>query len=178
MMSGPVPHIRPMVARDREALLGLLATVPEFSPTDIEVAVEVIDSYLRDPGGSGYNTFVAEVGGVIAGYICYGPTPLTQGTWDIYWMATAPDRQGQGIGTGLMEFAEGRIAEAGGRMTVIETSSRPEYEKTRRFHGSKGYRIAGRIPDFYAPGDDGLFFIKKLGDGPPRPPHSSGRNVG
>jgi ribosomal protein S18 acetylase RimI-like enzyme len=105
---------------------------------------------------------VAEVGSSIAGYICYGPTPLTEGTWDIYWLAVAPEQQSQGIGKALLAFAEGNIKETKGRMTLIETSSKPEYEATRRFHRAQGYELACRIADFYAPGDDKLVFQKRL----------------
>jgi ribosomal protein S18 acetylase RimI-like enzyme len=154
--------IRPMQLSDRAALVNILNAIPEFSPADVLVAIEVIDSYLQNPAGSGYNVLVAEIEKDIVGYICYGPTPLTQGTWDYYWMATSPERQGQGIGGSLMALAENQIMESGGRMIMIETSSRPDYEKTLRFHRHHGYEIICRIPDFYAPGDDKLVLQKKL----------------
>ena len=59
-------------------------------------------------------------------------------------------------------FTENEIKNAGGRLAIIETSSKPEYEKTRRFHRSQGYELAGRIADFYAPGDARLIFKKRL----------------
>lgn len=126
------------------------------------MAEEVLDSYLSDPLGSGYHVLVAEVDSFIVGYVCYGPTPLTEGTWDIYWMAVAPKQQGQGIGAALLSSAEAEIKEAQGRLAIIETSSRPQYEKTRRFHHRQGYEVVGHIPDFYAPGDGKLIFLKKL----------------
>jgi len=155
--------IRPMGRDDRAPLFGILDTIPEFSHDDVAVAREVIDSYLHSPSGSGYHVLVAEVDGSIVGYICYGPTPLTHSTWDLYWMATLPARQGQGIGGRLMAQAESRIVESGGRLALIETSSRPEYEKTMRFHLYHGYELVARIPDFYAPGDDRLTLQKRLG---------------
>ena len=154
--------IRPMRLDDREALFGILDSVPEFSRDDVAVAEEVIDSHLHDPLGAGYHVLVAEVDAGVAGYICYGPTPLTQSTWDIYWMATLPARQGQGIGGSLMALAESRIVESGGRLALIETSSRPEYERTVRFHLHCGYELVARIADFYAPGNDRLTLQKRL----------------
>ena len=127
------------------------------------VAEEVIDSYLGDPSQSGYLILVSELNSVVAGYICFGPTPLTEGTWDIYWMAVAPDKQRQGIGGALMESAEKEIMRAKGRLVIIETSSTPAYEKTKRFHTSHGYEIIARLPDFYALGDDKLILQKRLG---------------
>ncbi len=126
------------------------------------VAEELIDSYLDDPSGSGYNILVAEVDSTVAGYICYGPTPLTEGTWDIYWIAVGRENQDQGIGSALIKSAEKGILKARGRLSIIETSSTPAYEKTRSFHLSHGYEIVARIPDFYAPGDDKLVLSKRL----------------
>ena len=140
----------------------ILQNTPEFKPSEVVVAEEVIDSYLRDPQGSGYYILVAEVASSVIGYICYGPTPLTDGTWDLYWQAVDPEKQRQGIGNALMEAVEEEIGKAQGRLAIIETSSLPEYEKARRFHLGRGYEIIARVPDFYAPGDDKLILQKRL----------------
>ena len=154
--------IRPMVTRDKTALMKILRSTSEFKPAEVMVAEEVIDSYLLNPHGSDYHVFVAEADSAIAGYICYGPTPLTEGTWDIYWMAVVAEKQGKGIGGALLAHAEDRIREAQARLIVIETSSKTGYEKTRRFYLSHGYEVISRIPDFYAPGDDKLILQKQL----------------
>ena len=156
------PKIRPMTRNDKPAVILMLRNIPEFKPAEVDIAEEVIDSYLGDSIRSGYHIFVAEDGSSIAGYICYGPTPLTEGTWDIYWLAVARDKQNQGIGKALLNFAEVNIKETKGRLSIIETSSTPEYESTRRFHQAQGYEIVCRIADFYAPGDDKLVFQKRL----------------
>jgi ribosomal protein S18 acetylase RimI-like enzyme len=140
----------------------ILQNTPEFKPSEVVVAEEVIDSYLHDPHGSGYHILVAEDNSAVVGYICYGPTPLTEGAWDIYWIAVSAEKQGRGIGGALMAHAEDKIRGAQGRLILIETSSKPEYEKTRRFHLSHAYEVVGRIPDFYAPGDDKLILQKRL----------------
>jgi ribosomal protein S18 acetylase RimI-like enzyme len=140
----------------------ILQNTPGFKPSEVVVAEEVIDSYLRDPRGSGYHVLVAEADSAVVGYICYGPTPLTEGTWDIYWIAVSAEKQGRGTGGALMAYAEDKIREAQGRLAIIETSYTPAYEKTRRFHLSHGYEVIARIPDFYAPGDDKLILQKRL----------------
>ena len=140
----------------------ILLDTPEFKPSEVVVAEEVIDSYLHDPQGSGYNILVAEADSTIAGYICFGSTPLTEGTWDIYWVVVAPDKQRKGVGSALLESAEKSIREAEGRLAIIETSSTPAYEKTKHFHLGHGYKVSGCIPDFYAPGDDKLILQKQL----------------
>jgi len=154
--------IRPMVKGDKPSLMALLRGLPEFKPAEVAVAEEVIDNYLTDPAGSGYNTLVAESFPAVKGYICYGLAPLTEGTWDIYWIAVAAGEQGKGTGTALLAYAEDKIRQAGGRLIVIETSSHPGYEKTRRFYLSHGYEAVARLPDFYAPGDDKLILQKRL----------------
>lgn len=155
-------NIRTMTQDDKPAIMQILGRTPEFKPAEVVVAEEVIDSYLGDPCHSGYYILVAELNSTIAGYICYGPTPLTEGTWDMYWEAVAQEKRGWGIGGALMEAAEVEIKKAQGRLVIIETSATPEYQKTIRFHLGNGYEIIARIPDFYAPGDDKLMLQKRL----------------
>ncbi len=156
-------NVRLMTGVDKPAIMHILRDTPEFKPVEVVVAEELLDSYLHNPSGSGYHVLVAEAGPSVVGYICYGPTPLTEGTWDIYWMAVAPKKQGRGIGRTLLASAEDKIIkEAQGRLAFIETSSTPEYERTRRFHQLQGYELICRIADFYAPGDDKLIFQKRL----------------
>jgi ribosomal protein S18 acetylase RimI-like enzyme len=154
--------IRPMTRADKPAVMAFLSIMPEFPAADVRVAEEVIDCYLADPEGSGYYVQVAEAGSQVAAYVAYGPAPLTEGTWDIYWMAVAPERQRQGLGRRLLNFAEAEIGRARGRLILIETSSIPGYDRTRRFYLSLGYRLVCRIQDYYAPGDDKLVYEKRL----------------
>ncbi|HWR70233.1 MAG TPA: N-acetyltransferase, partial [Dehalococcoidia bacterium] len=73
--------IRSMVAKDKPTIMDILRTIREFTPEEVAVAEELIDAYLEAPSTSGYLVFVAEIGSVLTGYVCYGPTPLTKGTW-------------------------------------------------------------------------------------------------
>lgn len=154
--------IRPMVRQDKSTIMDILGTIREFTAEEVAVAEELIDAYLEAPSTSGYLVFVAEVDSAVTGYVCYGPTPLTKGTWDVYWVAVDPGGQGQGVGKALMAFTEGRIRESQGRLVIVETSGRPDYAKTRRFYHSIDYNETGRIVDFYAPGDDKLILEKRL----------------
>jgi ribosomal protein S18 acetylase RimI-like enzyme len=151
-----------MSAEDKPRITEILRGTPEFKPFEVAVAEELIDCYLEDTLNSGYHILVAHVDSTVAGYICYGPAPLTEGTWDIYWVAVAREKQGQGIGGALMKSAEKEIVKSKGRLSIIETSSTSAYEKTRHFHVSQGYQIVACIPDFYTPGDDKLILQKRL----------------
>ena len=154
--------IRPMVRKDKRAIILILKNTPEFTPAEVLLADEVIDSYLFNPSESGYYILVAEQDSRIAGYVCYGPTPITEGTWDVYWIAVDHTIQGKGVGKLLMEAAEGKIRERKGRLVIVETSSKPGYEKTNAFYQRRGYVEACRIKDFYLVGDDKITYEKRF----------------
>ena len=87
---------------------------------------------------------------------------MTTGTWDLYWIATDPAVQGQGAGRELLAHVEREVAAAGGRMLLIETSSRDDYGKTQHFYEKCGYTIEVRLRDYYTPGDDKLVYVKRF----------------
>jgi ribosomal protein S18 acetylase RimI-like enzyme len=155
--------IRPLTVKEKSTVMRILQTTPEFLPPEVVIAEELIDAFLEDTETSGYYIYIAEVDGEIAGYICYGNTPLTEATWDIYWVAVAHDKQGFGIGRMLMKHAEDDIQKMHGRLVMVETSGKPEYNKTRRFYETLHYQRVCQIPDYYAPGDDLVLFSKRLG---------------
>jgi ribosomal protein S18 acetylase RimI-like enzyme len=155
--------IRPMTVNDKPAVICILNDTPEFLPPEVIVAEELIDAFLEAPTTSGYYISVAEFDGEIVGYVCYGNTPLTEATWDIYWIAVAHDKQGYGIGRSLMRHAEDDIQKMCGRLIVVETSGKPEYNKTRRFYDTLNYQNICQIPDYYTLGDDLIIFTKRIG---------------
>lgn len=156
--------VRPMKREDRERVLDIVQATAMFTPDEIFFAREQVDIYLEQPHQRDYFLVVSEDGkdGVV-GYMSYGPTPLTDGAYDLYWMAVAPEAQGRGFGRELVLWLERRVAEAGGRLVLIETSSQPKYEKTRRFYLGLGYKEASRIPDFYKVGDGRITYVKYFG---------------
>jgi hypothetical protein len=54
------------------------------------------------------------------------------------------------------------MAQRGARRIYADTSSRPQYEPTRRFYEACGYRREAFLADFYAPGDGKIIFGKEL----------------
>jgi ribosomal protein S18 acetylase RimI-like enzyme len=154
-------NVRPIVPTDREPLARLLRRIEQFKPDEVEVAEELIDASLSDPEGSGYQCLVAEESGIV-GYICFGPTPMTQATHDLYWIAVDPGMQGRGLGRALYgAFADILRAQGGGQVR-IETSSQEAYAATGGFYERLGFSIDGRLRDFYSPGDDLLIFYRKV----------------
>ena len=158
-------NIREMTADDRAPLAALLAAIEQFKPDEVEVALELVDTALREGPASGYTCLVARddgAAGALLGYICVGPTPMTQATWDLYWIAVAPSQQGRGIGRALYEAFCAHMRARGGRQVRIETSSQESYAATGGFYERLGFDVAGRLRDFYAPADDLLIFYRAL----------------
>lgn len=153
--------IRPLGPHDRPVLLRIIEQTGVFSREEVAIALELIDIVLERPGQHDYLINVYDDGGV-GGYYCVGPTPATSGTFDLYWIAVDPALQGKGIGSILMRHAEDLMRSLGGRLVIVETSSRPDYQPTRRFYAANGYEEAARIKAYYKPGDDLVVFGKYL----------------
>lgn len=123
-----------------------LATIPEIPSTDY--IIYCIFGNSNDP----------------LGYICYGPTPLTDGTYDIYWIAVKPKYQGNGIGKSLLHFVESEIWNKGGRLIIVETSSEDMYSSTRQFYLKNHYTLEYMMHDFYATGNHRCIYTKRRSD--------------
>ena len=155
---------RPLEARDRPAIADLVQRVGNFSSDEVEVALELVDHWLADGEASDYICWVIEDDEGVRGYVCIGPTPLTDGTFDLYWIAVDPSAQGRGYGQALTRLAEEEARARGGRLLLIETASHETYSSTVRFYERAGYDLVSRIADFYKPGDDKLTFAKRIKD--------------
>ncbi|HUG38928.1 MAG TPA: N-acetyltransferase [Longimicrobiales bacterium] len=152
--------VRPLEKGDRDAVARLVQTVALFSATEKDVAMEVVDSYLENPGKDYFALGAFTQRNGLLGYACYGPTPCTSGTWDLYWIAVSGETRGRGIGTALTEEIERRLVQQRARLVLIETSSRADYEPTRGFYERRGYEEVARVPDFYAVGDDRVIYAR------------------
>jgi ribosomal protein S18 acetylase RimI-like enzyme len=137
----------------------------KFNDVEVATALELVDEALDKGEASGYIFALLEdkeESSAISGYACYGPTPLTQGVYDLYWIVVDPISQGKGFGRLLLQHAEHDILKRGGRMILIETSSQESYGNTVRFYTRNGYELVARIKNFYRIGDDKLVFSKDL----------------
>ncbi len=153
--------IRPMAPDDREPVLDLIRATDMFTEAEVGVAEELIDIYLEMPEQRDYHIEVVEdEAGKTVGYLTWGPTPLAEDVYDLYWMAVAPSEQGKGRGKALVRWLEAEVAKRRGRMIIIETSSQPKYEPTRAFYLGLGYKEVARVPDYYRPGDDRIIYTK------------------
>jgi len=121
-----------------------------------------MDIFLKDPQQEDYDVYVATDDEMVVGYVCFGPTPLTKGTFDLYWIAVEPKRHHQNIGRKLMAFAEEKMKSRNGRLVIVETSSQPRYENTRKFYVGLRYDEIARIKGYYKPDDDLMIYGKYL----------------
>jgi ribosomal protein S18 acetylase RimI-like enzyme len=128
--------------------------------------MDLVDQALTHPERGEYIVHVLEERDgsrpTVQGYVCFGATPLTDGVFDLYWIAVDPKQQGQGFGQLLLRFVENEVRRSRGRMLLIETSSKESYGPTLRFYQRSGYDEISRIKDFYRVEDDKVVFCKKL----------------
>jgi ribosomal protein S18 acetylase RimI-like enzyme len=156
-------NLRRLLPEDRGNLEQLLSRIEVFTQEDQLLALELIDFSIQNPGQNEYDFILALDGSEqLIGYACFGPTPLTDCTFDLYWIAVDSDFAGQGIGKALLKKVEEEIAAQNGRMIVIETSSAPEYLPTREFYLKCQYMLAETIKDFFRVGEDRVTYIKTL----------------
>ncbi len=154
---------RPLFEKDRATLLSMLIKTRAFTSAEIDVAMELIDIVLKDRAQKDYQIeCMANDQDLAIGYICYGPTPMTQGTFDLYWIAVDPDYQEQGVGSRLLSSLEEVVKSREGRMILADASSVPHFEKTQKFYLKNGFQAVSKIPDYYYPGNDRITFCKRI----------------
>jgi len=135
----------------------------------VSCAIELLDGALVQAEGNTYEALVAHLGQAAAlpgdplvGYACFGATPMTEGTFDLYWLVVAEEARGRGMGRGLLTAVEDQLRGRGARLLRIETSSLEGQGGAARFYAQTGYRQVGLVADFYRPGDDLITFAKVL----------------
>ena len=145
---------------DRDALEAVIRSDATFKPTEVAVALEVIDGALG--GDPDYQLRVIEDGGAIAGYLCYGRTPMTERTFDLYWVCVDASARGRGLAAALVAAMEDELRSSGGGSIRVETSLTDGYGAARRLYEKLGYPLLAQLPDFYSPGDDLLTYYKRV----------------
>ncbi len=149
---------------DVAEILSLVERAGVFVQVDVDCVRELLHDYFRLPDRGGYQFIVHRQDGRVAGMACYGATPLTEGTFDLYWLVVASDARRGGIGRLLMEAVEAGIRRQGARLLVVETSGSEPYRPAREFYLANGLQRQATIPDFYAPGDDLVIYTRRFDD--------------
>ena len=154
--------IRPTEPGDSPALIEIARGTGVFKPFEIVALGEVFDDYYAFERQHGHQSILIEAEGRPQGFAYYAPAAMTDRAWYLYWIAVESGTQAKGLGSALLHRAEDEIRALQGRLFLIETSSLPHYDLTRRFYLKQGYEQAARIKDFYADGDDLVVFSKRL----------------
>jgi GNAT superfamily N-acetyltransferase len=160
--------VLPISPHDRARVAELVSATGVFRDEELAVALELFDDAITarasaESDDADYAFLGAYTrGGELAGFACYGPTPDTDRTFDLYWLVVDPQLAGHGVGSLLLAEVEQQLNASGARMVVAETSSRDDYEGARWFYARRGYEQSGRVCDFYAWSDDRVFYTKRL----------------
>ena len=141
--------VEPATPNDRQGILAVTANIDIFTQEEKDTVRE-----LWDDRENGYHFLVARENGQVIGYSCFGERALTQGTYDLFWIAVDPSSRRLGVGKTLMRASESEVRSCGGRLLVVETSGLDKYESTRIFYQASGYEKEAVIRDFYRVGDD------------------------
>jgi len=152
--------LRPVGRAHRARLEQLTRGTGLFREEEVATALELLDESLD--GDDDYRFVGAFDADQLVGYACWGATPGTVATSDLYWIVVDRGRQGAGVGSQLLGEVERRLTADGRRLVVVETSSRTDYAPTRGFYEARGYTRTATIPGYYAPGDDLVVFTKDL----------------
>ena len=151
-----------LCAAHREQIEQMLRATESLNDEEVAVALELVDLTLEQPSQSDYRFLLAFGSNGLAGYLCYGQTPMTEGTYDLYWLVTHPDQRRRGVARALVVALEERLRSEGARLIRVETSSQEGYGAARRFYRACAYEESAVLREFYRPGDDLIIFTKRL----------------
>jgi ribosomal protein S18 acetylase RimI-like enzyme len=155
--------IKPFAPRDRDVIHRILRQRGTFTVAEIKGALEILDESLRHPKSRAYYAFCAFDGRIDpAGYICFGPIPMTERCFDLYWIAVDEASARKGIGGRLLQFMEKFVGSRGGRRIYVDTSSTSAYTPARAFYEKHGYRTECVLYDFYREGDHKVIYMKEV----------------
>jgi ribosomal protein S18 acetylase RimI-like enzyme len=154
--------IRPTVPADTPALLALTEGTGLFLPRDIEALDSVLKSYHEQDKHQGHISITTVQDGAVIGFAYYAPAPMTDRTWHLWWIAVSKQIQSRGVGGQLLRQVEEGSRAANARLLMVETSSLPSYELTRRFYVKNGYTLAAVLKDYYEDNHDMVIFRKRL----------------
>ena len=126
-------RVEPLSHQDIGRVVEVVESLPEwFTAGAVE---EVVRDAKRMPG------FVARVDGVVRGFILLDERECCI---EIAWLAVEKEYQGRGIGTALVEAAEGYACRRGKRVLTVKTYGGMDYEPynmTMGFYRGRGFRL-------------------------------------
>ena len=151
--------VRSITTEDRKELVRIIKQQKNFLQCEIDIAIEVIDATFNPD--EDYQALAAfDNTQQMLGFISFGPIPLTENRFDIYWIAVDPENGRNGVGTILVQEMEKTLKEAGSGHIYIETSSTKGYLPARLFYKKNKYLLVSHLKDYYRDGDDKMIYRK------------------
>lgn len=84
------------------------------------------------------------------------------GGYDWDYIAVHRSHRNGGIAASLIESMMAHLRQIGARYVVTYTCDLPPYETIQRLFVRYGFRLAGRLPDYYYNGEDRLIYVRGL----------------
>ncbi len=149
--------IRPTNETDFDALIALATASGLFEPDQ----TDMLSGMLRSPEVNDV-WFTDENGDIPVGVAYMAPEKMTDGTWNLYWIAVDPDHQRQGRGKAILEHVQNWLVKKQQRILLVETAGVDDFDYVRKFYADNGFEAEARIRDFYEAGVDKVVFRKSL----------------
>lgn len=124
----------PVFAKLRPAVAGFVYDA--FYPDGWEVRQSAdIGAFLE---AEGHHAWVATKAGALLGWVGIRLHP-EDGMGEIYILAVDPDHQRRGVAKALIDFAAGRMREAGMKIVMVETGDDPGHAASRATYERAGF---------------------------------------
>jgi ribosomal protein S18 acetylase RimI-like enzyme len=154
--------IRPLTKNDRDAVYKMLSQLSKVDPEEKRTAMAMIDAALQAPDEE-YSVLCAHLHqGDLLGFICFGPDPLSEDCYNLYWIMVDRKFGRRGIGSELMLSMEERLLRKNARRIYINISSAPQYEAVRLFYEKYGFLVDSILDDYYRSGVDKIMYRKEI----------------
>lgn len=149
--------IRPTIESDFNALIDIATASGLFEPDQ----TEMLAGMLRSPHENDvWFTDDTEYGPVGVAYLA--PEKMTNGTWNLLFIAVHPDHQRQGRGKAILKHIQDWLRSNGERILLVETAGLDDFDYVRSFYAGDGFETEARVRDFYDAGVDKVIFCKAL----------------
>ena len=149
--------IRPYQQSDFAAILSIAAASGLFELDQ----TEILEELLRCPSDDDVWFVDDTIDGLVGvGYMA--PEKMTDGTWNLYWIAVDPRHQRQGRGTAMLDHVQAWLTAKEARILLVETSATEDFDYVRKFYAANGFVEEARIRDFYSAGVDKVVYWKQL----------------
>ncbi len=154
--------IQTPLPQDVPTILRIAEGTGVFTKHELRVVGELLETYFNPKPHDDYEFLIYRNGDPngVAGFACFGPTPLADRIWDFYWLGVDQHQQGAGVGKKLLFAVEDAMRERGARAVYLETSDSDAYVPARTLYERYGYERVAHFDDFYAPGEGKVIYRK------------------